>query len=158
MLAPPIQPHPDPARPTPTPPPPPPPPPTPNAAGEVAKLDTQVAWARALDGSEYMPGLVGLNNMKKNDYANVVIQALTRVHPIRWAGSGGRGGRWAGHAWFARWVWGGGHPEVRCGWLLGAAGRRGRFGARGVGGSCWQGDGGCACKFLEELESMLSRA
>jgi hypothetical protein len=42
-----------------------------------------VRWARALDGSEYMPGLVGLNNMKQNDYANVVAQALIRVHPIR---------------------------------------------------------------------------
>jgi U4/U6.U5 tri-snRNP-associated protein 2 len=43
-----------------------------------------VGWARALDGSEYMPGLVGLNNMKQNDYANVVVQALIRVWPIRW--------------------------------------------------------------------------
>lgn len=89
-------------------------------------------WARALDGSEHMPGLVrelgcgpgqwagqlllgawgllggastgtasfdpwssahplphiastqvGLNNMKANDYANVVVQALIRVWPIR---------------------------------------------------------------------------
>ncbi|KAI3435999.1 hypothetical protein D9Q98_002056 [Chlorella vulgaris] len=52
-------------------------------AEEVSKLDTAVRWARALDGSEYMPGLVGLNNMKQNDYANVVAQALIRVHPIR---------------------------------------------------------------------------
>ncbi|PSC71207.1 U4 tri-snRNP-associated 2 [Micractinium conductrix] len=50
---------------------------------EVAKMDSAVSWARALDGSEYMPGLVGLNNMKQNDYANVVVQALCRVHPIR---------------------------------------------------------------------------
>ena len=27
---------------------------------------------------------LGLNNMKMNDYANVVVQALIRVHPIRW--------------------------------------------------------------------------
>lgn len=40
-------------------------------------------WARALDGSEYMPGLVGLNNMKANDYANVVIQAMLRITPLR---------------------------------------------------------------------------
>ena len=33
-----------------------------------------MGWARALDGTEYMPGLVGLNNMKANDYANVVVQ------------------------------------------------------------------------------------
>eukprot|EP00879_Flechtneria_rotunda_P019397 GHRR01020374.1.p1 GENE.GHRR01020374.1~~GHRR01020374.1.p1 ORF type:complete len:350 (+),score=115.31 GHRR01020374.1:1044-2093(+) len=30
-----------------------------------------------------MPGLVGLNNMKANDYINVVIQVLARVNPIR---------------------------------------------------------------------------
>ena len=74
----------------------------------MSKLDKGVSWARALDGSEYMPGLVGLNNMKMNDYANVVVQALIRVHPIRcvhvmcrvggvagvlrWMGRGGVGG------------------------------------------------------------------
>ena len=46
------------------------------APAEVAKLDTDVSWARALDGSEYMPGLVGLHNMKANDYANVAIQVI----------------------------------------------------------------------------------
>ena len=58
------------------------------AAEDVSKLDGGVSWARALDGSEYMPGLVGLNNMKQNDYANVVVQALIRVWPIRWVVAG----------------------------------------------------------------------
>lgn len=49
----------------------------------MGKLDSSVSWARALDGSEYMPGLVGLNNLKATDYANAVVQALIRVHPIR---------------------------------------------------------------------------
>jgi U4/U6.U5 tri-snRNP-associated protein 2 len=49
----------------------------------VSRLDKEVTWVRALDGSEYMPGLVGLNNMKANDYANTVIQILARVNPIR---------------------------------------------------------------------------
>lgn len=40
-------------------------------------------WARALDGQEYMPGLVGLNNMKNNDYVNVTVQILARVVSIR---------------------------------------------------------------------------
>lgn len=31
---------------------------------EIAAMDTRLTWERALDGSEYMPGLVGLNNMK----------------------------------------------------------------------------------------------
>lgn len=69
--------------------------------GEVAALDRDVSWTRALDGAEYMPGLVrgrhsrvcdqtharslqvGLNNMKANDYANVAIQLLTRIAPLR---------------------------------------------------------------------------
>lgn len=52
-------------------------------AGEVAATETSGTWSRALDGSEYMPGLVGLNNMKSNDYANVIFQALNRVTPVR---------------------------------------------------------------------------
>jgi len=50
---------------------------------EVAGLDKDVSWARTLDGAEYMPGLVGLNDMRANDYANVIIQALVRVVPLR---------------------------------------------------------------------------
>ena len=49
----------------------------------VSRLDSEVSWVRALDGSEFMPGLVGLNNMRANDYANAVLQALARVGPIR---------------------------------------------------------------------------
>ncbi|MEW5299850.1 MAG: hypothetical protein WDW36_002824 [Sanguina aurantia] len=52
-------------------------------SAEVARLDSDVTWSRALDGTEYMPGLVGLNNMKCNDYANAVIQVLARVALIR---------------------------------------------------------------------------
>ena len=52
------------------------------SAEEVARLDAQVSWARALDGSESMPGLVGLNNMKANDYANVAVQVTSpALHP-----------------------------------------------------------------------------
>jgi U4/U6.U5 tri-snRNP-associated protein 2 len=39
--------------------------------------------SRAIDGSLYMPGIVGLNNIKANDYCNVVLQALSRVVPLR---------------------------------------------------------------------------
>ena len=42
-----------------------------------------VTWARALDSTEYMPGLVGMNNMKLHDYANVIVQILARIQPIR---------------------------------------------------------------------------
>ena len=30
-----------------------------------------------------MPGLLGLNNMKHNDYVNVLVQILSRVAPVR---------------------------------------------------------------------------
>mmetsp|Transcript_2778 Transcript_2778/g.4680 ORF Transcript_2778/g.4680 Transcript_2778/m.4680 type:complete len:374 (-) Transcript_2778:147-1268(-) len=50
---------------------------------ELQDIDKNKAWSRSLDGIDYMPGLIGLNNMKMNDYANVLIQALMRVLPIR---------------------------------------------------------------------------
>ena len=50
---------------------------------QIANLDKEVVWARSLEGQEYMPGLVGLNNMKNNDYVNVAVQILARVVPIR---------------------------------------------------------------------------
>eukprot|EP01135_Chromosphaera_perkinsii_P005279 Nk52_evm5s331 gene=Nk52_evmTU5s331 len=39
--------------------------------------------SRSLDGRLYMPGAVGLNNIKRNDYMNVIVQALAQVQPIR---------------------------------------------------------------------------
>ncbi|KAK9822309.1 hypothetical protein WJX74_006032 [Apatococcus lobatus] len=53
------------------------------AKEQVHSLDQEVKWTRALDGTDYMPGLVGLNNMKNNDYVNVAMQILARVAPIR---------------------------------------------------------------------------
>lgn len=50
---------------------------------QIESLDREVVWARSLEGQEYMPGLVGLNNMKNNDYVNVAVQILARVVPIR---------------------------------------------------------------------------
>merc|ERR1711904_462948 len=50
---------------------------------DISSLDKSIRWSRAIDGTEYMPGLVGLNNMKANDYANVIIQIFARVQPIR---------------------------------------------------------------------------
>ena len=51
---------------------------------EIQNLNS-VTWARTLDGGDYMPGLMGLNNMKRNDYLNVVLQALLRVPALRCA-------------------------------------------------------------------------
>lgn len=36
----------------------------------------QSKMSRAYDGTLYLPGIVGLNNIKANDYCNVVLQVL----------------------------------------------------------------------------------
>merc|ERR1712196_555360 len=50
---------------------------------DIEALNNSALWSRGIDGTEYMPGLVGINNMKANSYANVVIQILARVRPLR---------------------------------------------------------------------------
>ena len=49
----------------------------------IETLDTTPVYARGVDGSDYMPGLIGLNNIKNTDFVNVVVQALARVPPLR---------------------------------------------------------------------------
>ncbi|ELU09579.1 hypothetical protein CAPTEDRAFT_165273 [Capitella teleta] len=39
--------------------------------------------SRAYDGTTYLPGIVGMNNIKANDYCNVILQALSHVAPLR---------------------------------------------------------------------------
>ncbi|XP_064478228.1 ubiquitin carboxyl-terminal hydrolase 39-like [Ornithodoros turicata] len=53
---------------------------TPN---EIARLDRNERLSRAYDGTTYLPGIVGLNNIKANDFCNVVLQALSHVPPLR---------------------------------------------------------------------------
>ncbi|KAJ9689900.1 hypothetical protein PVL29_012527 [Vitis rotundifolia] len=50
---------------------------------QVDQLDKNKQWSRALDGSDYLPGMVGLNNIKETDFVNVTIQSLMRVTPLR---------------------------------------------------------------------------
>uniref|UniRef100_A0A2N9ISJ9 USP domain-containing protein n=1 Tax=Fagus sylvatica TaxID=28930 RepID=A0A2N9ISJ9_FAGSY len=50
---------------------------------QVEQLDKNKQWSRALDGSDYLPGMVGLNNIKETDFLNVTIQSLMRVTPLR---------------------------------------------------------------------------
>ncbi|GMR58778.1 hypothetical protein PMAYCL1PPCAC_28973, partial [Pristionchus mayeri] len=38
---------------------------------------------RAYDDSTYYPGVVGLNNIKENDYENVILHAFSHVPPLR---------------------------------------------------------------------------
>lgn len=49
----------------------------------ISTLDSVPVYARGVDGSDYMPGLIGLNNIKNTDFMNVVVQALARIPPIR---------------------------------------------------------------------------
>lgn len=50
---------------------------------DLQKLDRLSEPVRAYDGKLYFPGIVGLNNLKYNDYCNVVFQALSHVIPLR---------------------------------------------------------------------------
>lgn len=49
----------------------------------MKKLDNNTSYSRGLDGTDYLPGCVGLNNIKCTDYVNVIIQALCRVPDLR---------------------------------------------------------------------------
>jgi U4/U6.U5 tri-snRNP-associated protein 2 len=50
---------------------------------DARDLDRVSKTSRTLDGREYSPGFVGMNNIKENDYLNVVVQALSHVAPLR---------------------------------------------------------------------------
>ncbi|KAF1953978.1 U4/U6.U5 tri-snRNP-associated protein 2 [Byssothecium circinans] len=50
---------------------------------DVALLDKKPKVSWDLLNREYVPGFVGMNNIKANDYFNVVIQALSHVVPLR---------------------------------------------------------------------------
>ncbi|CAL1286445.1 unnamed protein product [Larinioides sclopetarius] len=50
---------------------------------EISALDQNDKLSRAYNGMTYMPGIVGLNNIKANDYCNVILQALSHVPPLR---------------------------------------------------------------------------
>ncbi|KAA8911150.1 hypothetical protein FN846DRAFT_469140 [Sphaerosporella brunnea] len=52
---------------------------------DVKRLDSAegVGEKRDLLGKTYMPGFVGLNNIKANDYLNVVAHSLAHVSPLR---------------------------------------------------------------------------
>ncbi|KAK3727510.1 hypothetical protein QZH41_018373, partial [Actinostola sp. cb2023] len=57
---------------------------------DIKLMDTSAKMSRAFDGTTYLPGnnkpcdcVVGLNNIKANDYLNVILQAFAFVPPIR---------------------------------------------------------------------------
>ncbi|PSR94292.1 U4/U6.U5 tri-snRNP-associated protein [Coniella lustricola] len=50
---------------------------------EVADIDRCPRTSLTIHGRDYVPGFVGMNNIKENDYLNVVVQALSHVPPLR---------------------------------------------------------------------------
>ncbi|GMF11682.1 unnamed protein product [Phytophthora lilii] len=50
---------------------------------QIARLDQNRILAQDAFGVSYLPGFIGLNNLKHTDYINVVVQALAHVPPLR---------------------------------------------------------------------------
>ncbi|KAF1987701.1 cysteine proteinase [Aulographum hederae CBS 113979] len=50
---------------------------------EVAKIDKEKQMSYDLLHRQYVPGYIGMNNIKANDYFNVVMQSLSHVTPLR---------------------------------------------------------------------------
>mmetsp|Transcript_113431 Transcript_113431/g.366970 ORF Transcript_113431/g.366970 Transcript_113431/m.366970 type:complete len:514 (-) Transcript_113431:58-1599(-) len=50
---------------------------------EIEQISTKVRYAKALDGTDYIPGCIGLNNICNSDYENVIVQVLCQVVPLR---------------------------------------------------------------------------
>ena len=49
----------------------------------VETLSREVRTFGGIEGTLYFPGVIGLNNIKANDYCNVILQALSHVAPLR---------------------------------------------------------------------------
>ena len=50
---------------------------------DIENLDINAKISKSLDGTEYIPGCIGLNNLKKTEYFNVIIQTLCRIPKLR---------------------------------------------------------------------------
>jgi U4/U6.U5 tri-snRNP-associated protein 2 len=50
---------------------------------EVKRLDKDAKESTDLSNKRYRPGFIGMNNIKANDYLNVVVQTLTHIGPLR---------------------------------------------------------------------------
>ncbi len=50
---------------------------------DARTLDKDAKMSTDLSNQRYRPGFVGMNNIKANDYLNVVVQALSHVAPVR---------------------------------------------------------------------------
>lgn len=50
---------------------------------DISQLSSNTSLARDVHGVSYLPGFVGLNNLKCTDFLNVVLHALSHVRPLR---------------------------------------------------------------------------
>ena len=50
---------------------------------DIINLNGNSSLARDVHGVNYLPGFVGLNNLKNTDFVNVVLHALSHVTPVR---------------------------------------------------------------------------
>lgn len=50
---------------------------------QVVRLSNNNNFTHALDGTDYLPGVIGLNNTKSTDWLNVVVQMLVRIGVFR---------------------------------------------------------------------------
>ncbi|KAF8823109.1 putative ubiquitin specific protease 39 isoform 2, partial [Cardiosporidium cionae] len=50
---------------------------------DVDKLNSKVVYGKALDGTDFLPGCIGLNNLKRTDYFNVIVQIVCKITPLR---------------------------------------------------------------------------
>ena len=50
---------------------------------QIASLNSNTTLARDIFGVSYLPGFVGMNNLKQTDYINAVVHALAHVTPLR---------------------------------------------------------------------------
>lgn len=50
---------------------------------DVKRLDKEVKECTDLGNKRYRPGFMGMNNIKANDYLNVVVQTLAHIAPLR---------------------------------------------------------------------------
>lgn len=39
--------------------------------------------AKSLDGTDFVPGCLGLNQIKESDYLNVIVQLICQIIPLR---------------------------------------------------------------------------
>lgn len=49
----------------------------------ISIFDSEVMLGRSLEGTEFIPGFVGLNNLRNTSYVNVIVQLVSAVKPLR---------------------------------------------------------------------------